>query len=113
MRCRVAALNNPALTPSACARHSGRVSDSVSSPFLTTLRWLAANARFPASRLPDKAETLLLITVAAQLEESLANANQSGLFHIKTRDGAKDSALRAHAMRRSLVHFKCDNSAKV
>ena len=35
------------------------------------------------------------------------------VVHIKTRDGAKDSALRAHAMRRSLVHFKCDNSAKV
>ncbi|MGC4070988.1 MAG: hypothetical protein QM760_00395 [Nibricoccus sp.] len=101
------------MTPLACARHSGGVSDIVPSSFLTTLRWLAANARFPASRLPEKAETLLLITAAAQHEEALANANQSGLFHIKTRDGAKDSAQRAHAMRRSLVHFKCDNSAKV
>ena len=106
-------VRNPALTLRVFGGHHACVSDSVSSPFLTTLRWLAANARFPASRLPDKAETLLLITVAAQQEESLANANQSGLFHIKTRDGAKDSALRAHAMRRSLVHFKCDNSAKV
>ncbi len=105
---------NPALTPGALSRHSDGVSDSVpASPFLTTLRWLAANARFPAGRLPEKAETLLLIAAAAQHEENLANANAAGLFHIKTRDGAKDSALRAHAMRRSLVHFKCDNSAKV
>ncbi len=90
------------------------MSDSVpASSLLTTLRWLSAHARFPASRLPDKAETLLLIATAAQHEENLATANASGLFHIKTRDGAKDSALRAHAMRRSLVHFKCDNSAKV
>jgi hypothetical protein len=102
------------LTPPARCRHCGGVSDSVpASSLLTTLRWLSAHARFPASRLPDKAETLLLIATAAQQEETNAAANASGLFHIKTRDVAKDAALRAHAMRRSLVHFKCDNSAKV
>ena len=90
------------------------MSDSVpASSLLTTLRWLSAHTRFPATRLPDKAETLLLIATAAQHEENLANTNAAGLFHIKTRDNAKDAALRAHAMRRSLVHFKCDNSAKV
>ncbi|WP_245844135.1 hypothetical protein [Nibricoccus aquaticus] len=102
------------MTPPARRRHSGGVSDSVSaSSLLTTLRWLSAHTRFPASRLPDKAETLLLIATAAQHEENLIKANESGLFHIKSRDGAKEAALRAHAMRRSLVHFKCDNSAKV
>jgi hypothetical protein len=105
---------NPALTPPDRSRHSGGVSDSVpASSLLTTLRWLSAHTRFPASRLPAKAETLLLIATAAQQEETNANANASGLFHIKSRDGAKESALRAHALRRSMVHFKCDNSAKV
>lgn len=93
--------------------HAHRVSDSVSTPFLSTLRWLAAHAGFPAQRLPEKAETLLLINVAAQQEEVGKNAQSSGKYHIQTRDGAKDAALRAHAMRRSLVHYKCDNSAKV
>jgi hypothetical protein len=102
------------LTPPALRRHSGDVSDSVtSSSLLNTLRWLAAHTRFPASRLPTKAETLLLIATAAQHEEAQAAANAAGLFHIKSRDIAKDSALRAHALRRSMVHFKCDNSAKV
>jgi hypothetical protein len=81
--------------------------------FFNTLRWLASYACFPASRLPAKAETLLLIAVAAQQEEAQLAARNAGLFHIKTRDTAKDSALRAHALRRSMVHFKCDNSAKV
>ena len=89
------------------------MSDSSSSFLLNTLRWLAAHTRFPASRLPAKAETLLLIAVAAQQDEAQIAAQNAGLFHIKTRDTAKDSALRAHALRRSMVHFKCDNSAKV
>jgi|GEM_PF-334637 hypothetical protein len=104
---------NPALTLSGLRGQDAGVSDSSSSSFLNTLRWLAAHARFPASRLPDKAETLLLIATAAQHEEAQIAARDAGLFHIKSRDGAKESALRAHALRRSMVHFKCDNSAKV
>jgi hypothetical protein len=86
------------------------VSESATHPLLPILRWLAQNARFPGSRLPVKAETLLLLAAAAQTEE--VGSNQSR-FLITTRDGAKDSALRAHAMRRSLAHYKCDNGAKV
>lgn len=93
-------------------RHCVAVS-AAPSPFLNTLRWLTAHTPFPASRLADKAETLLLIAVAAQQEEANVAAESAGKFHIQSRDIAKDAALRAHAMRRSLVHYKCDNGAKV
>lgn len=89
------------------------VSDSVHTSSLSpVLRWLAAHAGFPARRLPLQAETLVLLAAAAQAETDAANSG-NGRFLIKSRDVAKDSALRAHALRRSLVHFKCDNSAKV
>jgi hypothetical protein len=113
LRARVDRELNPALTLRRHGLHVPPVSDSVSPSFLQTLRWLAAHTRFPASRLPVKAETLLLISTAAQQEESAAQAAAAGQFHVKSRDVAKDSALRAHALRRSQVHFKCDNSAKV
>lgn len=73
--------------------------------------WLSANAGFPRRRLPPKAELLLLVAVAAAEEE--AGAQSKERFLVKTRDPARDAALRTHAMRRAQVHFKCDNSAKV
>lgn len=79
-------------------------------PLRDTVRWLAAHTCFPASRLKSNAETLLCFAaVAAAAEE----AELQRRFLIKSRDPAQTSALRAHAMRRSQVHFKCDNSAKV
>lgn len=78
-------------------------------PFAQTVRWLAAHAAFPASRLERGAETLLCVGMLAAAQEAAENER----FLIERRDGAKDSALRAHAMRRSQVHYKCDNSAKV
>ena len=51
------------------------------------------------------------MAVAAAEEEAGDQTRER--FLVKTRDPARDSALRAHAMRRSQVHFKCDNSAKV
>jgi hypothetical protein len=86
------------------------VSESATHPLLPTLRWLAQHTRFPASRLAAQAETLLLVAAAAQADEA---EDERQRFLISRRDGAKDSALRAHAMRRSLAHYKCDNSAKV
>lgn len=83
-------------------------SDSV--PFLKTLRWLSAQVNFPSSRLPDPAERLLLMSVVNEAEEIAFNAAKTP---IQRRENAKESAMRAHAMRRSLVHYRCDNGAKV
>ncbi len=82
---------------------------SSSDPLRDTVRWLSAHTRFPASRLESKAETLLCFAAAAAAEE----AEEQSRFLIKPRDPAQTSAQRAHALRRSQVHFKCDNSAKV
>lgn len=70
---------------------------------------MATYGRFPQSRLPAKAELLLLVSAMAA-EEEAAPGNRN---IIQRRDAAKDSAMRAHSMRRSLVHYRCDNSAKV
>jgi hypothetical protein len=65
---------------------------------------------FPSCRLSADAETLVLIAAAAQAEEGGQNF---GRKEILRRDGARDAALRSNQMRRKLVHYKCDNSAKV
>lgn len=75
------------------------------------LGWLSAHAGFPRHRLPGEAERLLLLAVAAAQEE--AEESQRQRFLVKSKDPASVSALKAHALRRSQVHFKCDNSAKV
>lgn len=81
----------------------------ITHPLERTVRWLAAYTRFPASRLSNGAEALLCVAALAEAEETAAQAR----FLVQRRDGAKDAALRTHALRRSQVHFKCDNSAKV
>ncbi|MDB6094543.1 MAG: hypothetical protein JWM32_2105 [Verrucomicrobia bacterium] len=78
-------------------------------PLRDTVRWLAAHARFPSSRLENRSEVLLCVAALAASEE--AELRQRHL--LQRRDPAQTSALRTHAMRRSQVHFKCDNSAKV
>lgn len=85
------------------------MSADVENPMERTVKWLASRVGFPARRLDARAETLLCVGMLAEAQERVAQAR----FLIERRDGAKDSALRAHAMRRSLVHYKCDNSAKV
>jgi hypothetical protein len=79
--------------------------------FPSFVGWLATHAGFPRHRLPGNAERLLLLAVAAALDE--AEETQRERFLVKSKDPASVSALKAHAMRRSQVHFKCDNSAKV
>jgi hypothetical protein len=74
-----------------------------------TVRWLAAHARFPASRLEPDAELMVCISVLA----ARAVAEERRSHHFERRVGAQTSAQRQHALRRSRVHFKCDNSAKV
>ncbi len=87
----------------------------MNSPATTSLssfvRWLAGTAGFPAHRLPAHAERLLLVAVAAAAEEQVESARPD--FQIKSQNPAQNASLRSHAMRRSQVHFKSDNSAKV
>lgn len=81
----------------------------ITHPLKQTVRWLAAYTRFPASRLAKGPETLLCVAALAEAEETAERER----FLVQRRDGAKDAALRTHALRRSQVHYKCDNSAKV
>jgi len=78
-------------------------------PLRDTVQWLARHAGFPAVRLPAKVEALVCVAALAAAEEAQAQQR----FLIQRRDPAQTSALRAHGLRRSQVHFKCDNSAKV
>ncbi len=79
------------------------------STFPELIRWLATHTAFPASRLPNEAEILLLFGLAAKNEE----AAEAERHLVVSRNIAQDSALRAHNLRRNQVHYKCDNSAKV
>lgn len=83
-----------------------------SSSLNATLRWLADHAGFPARRLPAKAELLVCVAAAAEESERLERGT-GGEYRIQSRDNALESSQRALAMRRTRVHFKCDNSAKV
>lgn len=94
-----------------CSHRAGRVSTASSlSPSLLT--WLSQQAGFPGRRLPAGAELLLCLAAAAELDAEAAVPG-GGAFGLPRQDGAMASAQRAHALRRSRVHFKCDNSAKV
>ncbi len=78
-------------------------------PFRDLLQWLARHTRFPAGRLPARAEALLCVASLAATEETSVQQR----FGLHQRDAAQAAALRAHGLRRSRVHYKSDNSAKV
>ena len=85
------------------------MTDSANTPLLQTLRWLATHAGFPASRLPGKAELLLLITTAAADDEC------ENLRRQKARPGPDrdyNAKIRNYTIKRRHAHVKCDNSAK-
>ncbi|MBS0663761.1 MAG: hypothetical protein JSR48_10895 [Verrucomicrobia bacterium] len=82
---------------------------NVENPYQSAAQWLAAHAGFPASRLAPGAETLVCVAALVAAEE----AAQQQRFLIQRRDPAQTAALKTHALRRSQVHYKCDNSAKV
>lgn len=86
------------------------VSAPVSTPLQQTLRWLAAHANFPATRLPAKAEMLLLFATAAE-EEQVA-LRRGPRFLIERNDKAADASLKAYMMNRSLAHYVCNNAQK-
>ncbi|MEO5961655.1 MAG: hypothetical protein ABIR80_21285 [Opitutaceae bacterium] len=82
---------------------------SPSDPLRPLVLWLARHAGYPARRLPARAEILVCVAALAAAEEADAQER----FALQRRVPAQTSALRAHGLRRSQVHFKCDNSAKV
>jgi len=83
--------------------------DDARSAFRETVRWLIACTGFPGRRLPAPAEKLVCLAALAAADEAADRQK----FALQRRDPAQTSALRTHALRRSQVHFKCDNSAKV
>ncbi len=85
------------------------MSDSAKSPLLLTLRWLSAHVGFPATRLPDKAELLLLFATAAATEDRDSIVRQS------TKPSSHrdyNAQLRNYTAQRRKTHIVCDNSAK-
>jgi hypothetical protein len=86
------------------------VPEPETSPLLETLRWLAAHAGFPAARLPERAELLLLIATAAPEDERATASRQVA----KPGSGNTFNArLRSYTIQRRHAHVKCDNSVKV
>ena len=80
-----------------------------SSPLTQTVRWLANYTRFPASRLPEKAELLVLFATAASTED-LAKSNPYHVGMLKDPNFA--ATMRNYTAQRRKVHIVCDNSAK-
>lgn len=78
--------------------------------FRLTIGWLTRHAGFPRCRLPAKAEAMVCVAALAAEEEKEAEQARFGLERRKPGEAA---ALKAHALRRTQVHYKCDNSAKV
>lgn len=91
----------------------GILSESATRPSQSVLSWLASHAGFPGLRLPAKAELLVLFADAAAQEELTVQGSNFGRFPVPGQTAAEVSSLKAKAERRRLVHFKCDNSAKV
>ena len=79
-------------------------------PFQQTLRWLAAHTGFPARRLPEKAELLVLIATAAATEESNAAGTPAHAMLVKNKTFA--AQMRNYTAMRRRAHINSDNSAK-
>ncbi len=85
------------------------MTDSAPTPLLLTIRWLAAHAGFPATRLPEKAELLLLIATAAANEDLAVKNPQNARIPFNSNYSAQ---IRNYTAQRRRTHIKCDNSAK-
>ncbi len=97
------------LTPPAASLHSPPVTTTAQPPFQQTLRWLATHARFPAQRLPEKAELLVLIATAAADEELGNRSPQNAKIPFNATYNAQ---IRNYTAQRRRAHITCDNSAK-
>ena len=98
------------LTPRARCLQSRGVTAPAPTPFENTLRWLTAHARFPAQRLPEKAELLVLIAAAAATEERGNAGKPANAVLVKNKDFA--AQIRNYTAMRRRVHLTSDNSAK-
>jgi hypothetical protein len=85
------------------------VSETAQTPLQQTIQWMTSHAGFPARRLPDKAELLLLIATAAATED----------LEVKNAINAKipfnpiyNAQIRNYTAQRRRAHIRCDNSAK-
>ena len=74
-----------------------------------TLGWLVRYAGFPRCALPEKPLLMVCVAALAAGEEEAERQR----FALQRRNPGETSALKQHALRRTQVHFKCDNSAKV
>ncbi|MEI6106931.1 MAG: hypothetical protein WCR49_07925, partial [Opitutae bacterium] len=97
------------LTPRMNSPQHAGVSAPAQTPLQQTIRWMTNHAGFPARRLPDKAELLLLIATAAADED----------LEVKNAVNAKipfnpiyNAQIRNYTAQRRRAHIKCDNSAK-
>ncbi len=70
---------------------------------------MTAHAGFPARRLPDKAELLLLIATAAADEDLAVRKPQNTKIPFNPTFNAQ---IRNYTAQRRRAHLKCDNSAK-
>ena len=89
--------------------HPAAVSDQTQTPLQQTLRWMTTHAGFPARRLPDKAELLLLIATAAADEELEVRNPANAKIPFNPTFNAQ---IRNYTAQRRRAHIKCDNSAK-
>jgi len=85
------------------------VSDQAETPLQQTLRWMTTHAGFPARRLPDKAELLLLIATAAATEELEVTNPANAKIPLNPTFNAQ---IRNYTAQRRRAHIRCDNSAK-
>lgn len=86
------------------------MSNSSSDPLGETLRWLSRQAGFPRVRMSPAAEGMVLVAALAAGEEAAAAGRR---FALERRMPGEAAALKTHVLRRTQVHYKCDNSAKV
>lgn len=98
------------LTPLSLSLHAVAVSAAEQTSFQKTILWLANHTGFPASRLPNRPELLLLIATAAAQEDLGARPPQKkpGLQFNPT----FAAQIRNYTAQRRRVHITCDNSAK-
>ena len=85
------------------------MSAQAQTPLQQTIRWLTTHAGFPASRLPDKAELLLLIATAAANEDLEVTNPANAKIPLNPTFNAQ---IRNYTAQRRRAHIRCDNSAK-
>jgi hypothetical protein len=86
------------------------VSATEQTPLQKTILWLVNQTGFPARRLPDRAELLLLVATAAADEDLEAR-------HAQKKPGLQfnpnfAAQIRKYTAQRRRAHINCDNSAK-